>query len=100
MHRRNFLKLGVATGGSAMCARFAFAAPAATDARFVFIIQRGALDGLSAVPPYADPDYARFESNSRSRHRARPVARSPSMVTSASTPAWRSCTNATARARR
>ncbi|MGA8709385.1 MAG: DUF1501 domain-containing protein, partial [Steroidobacteraceae bacterium] len=60
MHRRNFLQLGVATGGSAMCARFAFAAPAATDARFVFIIQRGALDGLSAVPPYADPDYARL----------------------------------------
>jgi uncharacterized protein (DUF1501 family) len=58
--RRDFLKLGFAAGGSALCARFAFAAPAVTDARFVFIIQRGALDGLSAVPPYADPDYARL----------------------------------------
>jgi uncharacterized protein (DUF1501 family) len=60
MHRRHFLKFGAAVGGSALSARFAFAAPAATDARFVFIIQRGALDGLSAVPPYADPDYVRL----------------------------------------
>jgi uncharacterized protein (DUF1501 family) len=58
--RRQFLKLGLAAGGGALCARYAFAAPAVTDARFVFIIQRGALDGLSAVPPYADPDYARL----------------------------------------
>ena len=58
--RRDFLKLGLAAGGSALCARFAFAAPAVTDARFVFIIQRGAVDGLSVVPPYADPDYARL----------------------------------------
>ena len=49
--RRQFLKAGLAAGGAALCARYAFAAPAATDARFVFIIQRGALDGLSAVPP-------------------------------------------------
>ena len=58
--RRDFLKLGVAAGSGALCARFAFAAPAVTAARFVFIIQRGALDGLSAVPPYADPDYLRL----------------------------------------
>ena len=58
--RREFLKLGLAAGGGALCARYAFAAPAASAARFVFIIQRGALDGLSAVPPYADPDYARL----------------------------------------
>jgi uncharacterized protein (DUF1501 family) len=58
--RRRFLQLGLAVGGSALCARFAFAAPAAGDARFVFIIQRGALDGLTAVPPYADPDYPRL----------------------------------------
>jgi uncharacterized protein (DUF1501 family) len=58
--RRRFLQLGLAAGGGALCARFAFAAPAAGDARFVFIILRGALDGLAAVPPYADPDYARL----------------------------------------
>jgi uncharacterized protein (DUF1501 family) len=58
--RRQFLKAGLATGGAALYARYAFAAPAATDARFVFIIQRGALDGLSAVPPYGDPDYLRL----------------------------------------
>ncbi len=60
MQRRNFLKLGLAAGSGALWSRFAFAAPAATDARFVFILQRGALDGLSAVPPWADPDYARL----------------------------------------
>jgi uncharacterized protein (DUF1501 family) len=58
--RRRFLQLGLAAGGGLLGARFVFAAPASTDARFVFIIQRGALDGLSAVPPYADPDYARL----------------------------------------
>jgi uncharacterized protein (DUF1501 family) len=58
--RRRFLQLGLAAGGGALCARFAFAAPATGDARFVFIILRGALDGLAAVPPYADPDYPRL----------------------------------------
>src|SRR5579871_3983712 len=37
--------------------RFAFAA-APTDRRLVVIILRGALDGLAAVPPYGDKDYA------------------------------------------
>ena len=32
----------------------------AGDGRLVFIILRGALDGLSAVPPYGDPDYSRL----------------------------------------
>ena len=58
--RRRFLQLGLAAGSCTVCARFAFAAPAAGDARFVFIILRGALDGLAAVPPYADPDYPRL----------------------------------------
>jgi uncharacterized protein (DUF1501 family) len=58
--RRRFLQLGLAAGSGVLCARFAFAAPGASDARLVFIIQRGALDGLSAVPPCADPDYARL----------------------------------------
>jgi uncharacterized protein (DUF1501 family) len=33
-------------------------ATADTDARFVFVILRGALDGLAAVPPYGDGNYA------------------------------------------
>lgn len=34
-------------------------AQAATERRFVFILQRGAADGLNTVIPYADPAYAR-----------------------------------------
>jgi uncharacterized protein (DUF1501 family) len=60
VNRRSLLKLGLAAGGAALAARYSFAAPAASPSRFVFIILRGALDGLSAVPPYADPDYARL----------------------------------------
>src|SRR5579863_3614240 len=60
INRRSLLKLGLAAGGAALAARYSFAAPAATPSRFVFIILRGALDGLAAVPPYADPDYARL----------------------------------------
>jgi len=60
LNRRSLLKLGLAAGGAALAARYSFAAPAASQSRFVFIIMRGALDGLSAVPPYADPDYARL----------------------------------------
>jgi len=37
-------------------ARLALAA-APTDRRFVFVVLRGALDGLAAVQPYADPDF-------------------------------------------
>ena len=33
-------------------------ASVATDRRFVFVIQRGAADGLNIVVPYADPAYA------------------------------------------
>jgi uncharacterized protein (DUF1501 family) len=60
VNRRSLLKLGLATSAAALTARYSFAAPAAGASRFVFIIMRGALDGLSAVPPYADPDYARL----------------------------------------
>src|SRR5690349_8183739 len=40
-----------------MASRLAFA-NADTDSRFVFVLLRGALDGLSAVPPVGDPNYA------------------------------------------
>ncbi len=59
--RRDFLRTGLRLGvGSALAAAlpgvsFA-AAPGAPP--FAVVILRGALDGLSAVPPYADPGYA------------------------------------------
>lgn len=68
--RRNFLSRSLATGaalvggsmagGSLLVSRVALGAPAGTDARFIFVILRGALDGLAAVPPVGDPDYARL----------------------------------------
>ncbi len=60
LSRRAFVQ-GVAAFG-AMCGFGFLPAPAsaagAPDPRFVVIILRGAMDGLSAVPPIADPDYA------------------------------------------
>jgi uncharacterized protein (DUF1501 family) len=35
-------------------------ARAATERRFVFVIQRGAADGLDIVAPYGEPAYARL----------------------------------------
>jgi uncharacterized protein (DUF1501 family) len=56
--RRAFLETSLFAGASTLVAsRLAFA-NAPTDARFVFVLLRGALDGLSAVPPVGDPDYA------------------------------------------
>jgi uncharacterized protein (DUF1501 family) len=62
MQRREFLSLGALAGGSVLLgARLSFAsAPAAGKSRLVVVILRGALDGLAAVPPLADPDYARL----------------------------------------
>ncbi|MEP7243880.1 MAG: DUF1501 domain-containing protein [Gammaproteobacteria bacterium] len=58
--RRQFLSTSaLAVSGLLMTSRLAFA-KANTSSRFVFIILRGALDGLSAVPPYGDPDYSRL----------------------------------------
>src|SRR4051794_5992457 len=62
INRRNFLVSGAlaAGGGLLLTSRLTFASTANTSSRFVFIILRGALDGLTAVPPYGDPDYARL----------------------------------------
>ena len=56
--RRSLLRSGT-IGGLALglVPRMAFA-KAATERRFVFIIQRGACDGLSAVAPVGDPAFA------------------------------------------
>jgi uncharacterized protein (DUF1501 family) len=60
LDRRQFLTAGaLAAGGALMTSRVAFAS-ANTSSRFVFIILRGALDGLTAVPAYGDADYARL----------------------------------------
>jgi uncharacterized protein (DUF1501 family) len=58
--RRSILKTMAAAGALAVWdapIRFAFANTPG-DRRFVVVILRGALDGLAAVPPYGDPDYA------------------------------------------
>ena len=49
-------------GLAAMLPRVALAA-ADTDKRFVFVIQRGAMDGLNVVVPYGDRDYASLRGN-------------------------------------
>ena len=58
LDRRKFLVAGSA-GAAALLAnpRIAFAR-AATDKRFLFIIQRGAADGLAILAPTGDPAYA------------------------------------------
>ncbi len=58
--RRSILKTMAAAGALAVWdapLRYAFAS-VATDRRLVVVILRGALDGLAAVPPHGDPDYA------------------------------------------
>jgi uncharacterized protein (DUF1501 family) len=56
MTRRNLLGSSLATGAIATLPGFAFA-KAATDKRFVFVIQRGAADGLAILPPIGDPAF-------------------------------------------
>ena len=58
--RRHFLRLAAAGAGLALVAPHLALAGAATSRRFVFIIQRGAADGLETLVPYADPGYARL----------------------------------------
>jgi uncharacterized protein (DUF1501 family) len=59
LKRRQFIQTGaLALGGAFITSRLAFARADAGQSRFVFILMRGALDGLAAVPPYGDPDYA------------------------------------------
>src|ERR1700712_4356434 len=58
--RRRFLQLAAAGTGALLVAPQLVLAGAASARRFVFVIQRGAADGLDIVAPYAEPDYARL----------------------------------------
>lgn len=57
--RRQFITNGaMALGASLVTSGVSFArVDADTRSRLVFVILRGALDGLAVVPPYGDPDY-------------------------------------------
>jgi len=57
MRRRQFLTLSAAGVGSILVAPNILFANVGSDRRFVFIIQRGAADGLSVVVPHGDPAY-------------------------------------------
>jgi uncharacterized protein (DUF1501 family) len=62
LSRRAFVRAASATGAGFLCGAGLFGAPAsaagARDPRLIVIVLRGALDGLAAVPPVEDPDYA------------------------------------------
>lgn len=55
--RRSILFTGLTAAAASALPRVAFAA-AGTPKRLVFVIQRGAADGLAIVAPTGDPDYA------------------------------------------
>jgi len=57
LNRRHLVLSGLAGTGIALAPRIAFAA-AETDRRFIFIIQRGAADGLAILAPTGDPAFA------------------------------------------
>jgi uncharacterized protein (DUF1501 family) len=60
MKRRRFLEgAAVVAGGALLTTRLSFAGTNG-DSRLIVVIMRGAVDGLAAVPPYGDPDYARL----------------------------------------
>jgi uncharacterized protein (DUF1501 family) len=56
--RRQLLQLAATTSLAAGISRMSFA-KSNSDARFVLVILRGALDGLAAVPSYGDGNYSR-----------------------------------------
>ena len=77
LDRRTLLKCFAAGGALTVLdarAHFAFAATPG-DRRLVVVILRGALDGMAAVPPYGDKDYAaRAREFHASNHRHRRAA--------------------------
>ena len=58
LHRRDFCKLtGCATAAAAFAPRLAFGASGSNRDVIVCVFQRGGMDGLNAVVPYADANY-------------------------------------------
>jgi len=57
LSRRSIILSGITVAATATMPRFAYAA-AGTPKRLVFVIQRGAADGLAAVAPTGDPAFA------------------------------------------
>jgi uncharacterized protein (DUF1501 family) len=70
--RRHFLGFAAAGAGAMLVAPRLALATVRGERRFVFIIQRGAADGLNIVVPYADPAYAQLRG---------PLAIDPSQAT-------------------
>ncbi|MBN3850873.1 DUF1501 domain-containing protein [Paraburkholderia sp. Ac-20342] len=58
LSRRQFLGVAAAGAGAMLVSPHMAFAHVATERRFVFVIQRGAADGLNIVVPYAEPAYA------------------------------------------
>ncbi len=56
--RRRFVSLTAAGAGAILVSPQLVFASVQTEHRFVFVIQRGAADGLNTVVPYGDPAYA------------------------------------------
>ena len=56
--RRQFLRFAAAGAGAILVNPQMALATVPSDRRFIFIIQRGAADGLNIIVPYGDPDYA------------------------------------------
>src|SRR5688572_23373458 len=54
--RRAFIRGVLVAGATAVLPRFVFA-DVVSDARFVLVLLRGALDGLATVPAYGDGTY-------------------------------------------
>ena len=61
--RRQFLSFAAVGAGSFWVSSQMALAHVATERRFVFVIQRGAADGLDIVRPYGDPAYAALRGN-------------------------------------
>lgn len=60
MNRRDFIRWSALSGIPLAGLPGLSFAKASTDNRFIFIIQRGAADGLNTVIPYADPAYKKL----------------------------------------
>jgi len=60
LSRRRFMRFAAAGAGAILVSPHIAFASVETERRFVFVIQRGAADGLHIVVPYADPAYARL----------------------------------------